>query len=99
LIFNFLQSARLLGDASERFREFCVEGIQANRTRISQLVDQSLMLVTALSPHIGYDKAAAIAHKANHEGLTLREAAIALGYLTGDQYDKWVRPAEMVEPR
>jgi len=99
LIFNFLQSARLLGEASESFREFCVEGIQANRTRISQLVDQSLMLVTALSPHIGYDKAAAIAHKANHEGITLREAAVALGYLTADQYDKWVRPAEMVRPR
>jgi fumarate hydratase class II len=98
LIFNFLQSARLLGESCDRFREFCVQGIQANRVRISQLVDQSLMLVTALSPHIGYDKAAAIAHKANHENLTLREAAIALGYLTGDQYDKWVRPAQMVRP-
>jgi len=98
LIFNFLQSARLLGDSCDRFREFCVQGIQANRVRISQSVEQSLMLVTALSPHIGYDKAAAIAHKANHENLTLREAAIALGYLSGEQYDQWVRPAEMVRP-
>jgi fumarate hydratase class II len=98
MIFNFLHSVRLLKDSCARFREFCVEGIQANTARIRQLVDQSLMLVTALSPHIGYDKAAAIAHKANHEGTTLREAAIALGYVTGADYDQWVQPAKMVRP-
>ncbi len=98
MIFNFLHSVRLLKDSCARFREFCVEGIQANTARIRQLVDQSLMLVTALSPHIGYDKAAAIAHKANHEGTTLREAAIALGYVTGEDYDQWVQPAKMVRP-
>jgi fumarate hydratase class II len=98
IIFNFLRSARLLGDACRSFREFCVVGIAADRRRIAELVERSLMLVTALSPHIGYDKAAAIAHKAHHEGLTLREAALALGYVTAEEYDRWVRPEAMARP-
>jgi len=99
IIFDFLHSVRLLADACRSFREFCVEGIEANRERIAELVERSLMLVTALAPHIGYDKAAAIAHKADHEGLTLREAALALGHVTPEQYDAWVKPAEMARPR
>jgi fumarate hydratase class II len=98
LIFNLLHSARLIGDVCDTFREFCVAGIKANKSRIAELVGQSLMLVTALSPHIGYDKAAAIAHKANLEGTTLHEAAVALKYLTAEQYDEWVQPAQMVHP-
>ena len=96
IIFNFLHSAELLTDACARFREFCVDGIQANRVRIAELVGRSLMLVTALAPHIGYDRAAAIAKKAHAEGLTLREAALASGHVTGEQYDRWVRPEDMV---
>ena len=96
IIFNFLHSAELLTDACARFREFCVDGIQANRVRIAELVDRSLMLVTALAPHIGYDRAAAIATKAHAEGLTLREAALASGHVTAEQYDRWVRPEDMV---
>jgi fumarate hydratase, class II len=99
LIFNLLHSARLIGDACDKFREFCVMGVEANKPRIAELVGQSLMLVTALSPHIGYDKAAAIAHKAQKEGTTLREAALALKYLTVEQYDQWVQPARMVHPQ
>jgi fumarate hydratase, class II len=99
LIFNLLHSARLIGDACDKFREFCVIGVEANKPRIAELVGQSLMLVTALSPHIGYDKAAAIAHKAQKEGTTLREAALALKYLTVEQYDQWVQPARMVHPQ
>jgi len=96
IIFNFLHSAELLSDACARFREFCVDGIQANRVRIAELVGRSLMLVTALAPHIGYDRAAAIAKKAHAEGLTLREAALASGHVTAEQYDRWVRPEDMV---
>jgi len=96
IIFNFLHSAELLTDACACFREFCVDGIQANRVRIAELVDRSLMLVTALAPHIGYDRAAAIATKAHAEGLTLREAALASGHVTAEQYDRWVRPEDMV---
>jgi len=98
LIHDFLQSATLLSDACRSFREFCVAGLEPNRERIGELVDRSLMLVTALSPHIGYDKAAAIAKKALHEGLTLREAGLALGYLSGEEYDAWVDPGAMVRP-
>jgi fumarate hydratase, class II len=96
IIFNFLHSAELLTDACARFREFCVDGIQANRVRIAELVGRSLMLVTALAPHIGYDRAAAIAKKAHVEGLTLRDAALASGHVTAEQYDRWVRPEDMV---
>jgi fumarate hydratase class II len=98
IIFNVLRSVQLLADACARFREFCVEGIEANRARIAELVDRSLMLVTALAPHIGYDRAAAIAKRAHAEGLTLREAALASGYVTAEQYDRWVRPSDMVGP-
>jgi fumarate hydratase, class II len=96
IIFNFLHSVTLLTDASARFREFCVEGIEANRARIAELVDRSLMLVTALAPHIGYDRAAVIAKRAHAEGLTLRDAALASGLVTAEQYDRWVRPEDMV---
>jgi fumarate hydratase class II len=98
IIRNFLHSVAILSDACRTFREFCVDGIKANRGRIDQLVSRSLMLVTALSPHIGYDKAAEIAKKAHHEGTTLKEAAVQLGYLTADQFDQWVRPERMVGP-
>jgi fumarate hydratase, class II len=96
IIFNFLHSVGLLTDACARFREFCVEGIEANRARIAELVGRSLMLVTALAPHIGYDRAAAIAKKAHAEGRTLREAALASGHVTAEQYERWVRPEDMV---
>jgi fumarate hydratase class II len=93
---NFLQSVRLLADGMRSFNDHCAVGIEPNRDRIAELVDRSLMLVTALNPHIGYDKAASIAKKAHKEGTSLREAAIASGYLTGEQFDQWVRPREMV---
>jgi fumarate hydratase class II len=80
------------------FEEHCARGIEPNRERIDALVRGSLMLVTALAPHIGYDKAAAIAKKAHKEGTTLREAALALGHVTAQDYDKWVRPEQMVGP-
>jgi len=98
MIRNFLHSVRILADACRTFREFCVEGIRANRERIAQLVERSLMLVTALSPHLGYDKAAEIAKKAHREKTTLKEAAVALGYVTPAEYDDWVRPERMVRP-
>jgi fumarate hydratase, class II len=92
---DFLQSARLLADGMRSFDEHCAQGIEPNRARIAELVDRSLMLVTALNPHIGYDKAAQIAKKAHKEGTSLREAAIATGYVTGEQFDQWVRPEGM----
>ncbi len=98
IIMNFLHSTRILADVCRTFREFCVEGIQANRERIAELVGSSLMLVTALSPKIGYDRAAEIAKKAHLEGTTLKEAALALGYLTEQEYDELVRPENMVGP-
>jgi fumarate hydratase class II len=96
MIRDFLHSARLLADVCSTFREFCVEGLRADRERIEDLVHRSLMLVTALAPKIGYDKAAEIAKKAHHEGLTLKEAALALGYLTEAEYDEIVVPEKMV---
>jgi fumarate hydratase, class II len=93
---NLLHSTRLLADVCGTFREFCVEGLEPNRDRIEELVHRSLMLVTALAPKIGYDKAAEIAEKAHREGATLREAALALGYLTEDEYDDIVVPEKMV---
>jgi fumarate hydratase class II len=93
---NFLQSARLLADGMDSFNVHCVSGVEPRRERIAQLLSESLMLVTALNPHIGYDKAAEIAKKAHREGVTLREAALASGYLSGDQFDAWVRPEAMV---
>jgi fumarate hydratase class II len=93
---NFLQSARLLADGMDSFNAHCAAGIEPRRERIAQLLSESLMLVTALNPHIGYDKAAEIAKTAHREGTTLREAALASGHLNGDQFDAWVRPEEMV---
>jgi fumarate hydratase class II len=93
---NFLQSVRLLGDGMRSFDVHCAAGIEPNRERIDELVRRSLMLVTALSPHIGYDRAAAIAKKAHREGSSLRDAAIASGHLTADEFDRWVVPEDMV---
>lgn len=93
---NLLQSARLLGQACLSFDQNCAQGIEANHDRIKQLVEQSLMLVTALNPHIGYENAAKIAKKAHKENKTLREAALELGLLTNEQFDEWVRPEKMV---
>ena len=93
---NFLQSVRLLADGMVSFNDHCAAGIEPNRARIDELVQRSLMLVTALNPHIGYDKAAQIAKKAHKEGTNLREAALASGHLTAEQFDAWVRPEDMV---
>jgi fumarate hydratase class II len=93
---NFLQSARLIGDACVSFTNNCVVGIEPNYPRIKELLDKSLMLVTALNPHIGYEKAAKIAKTAHINGTTLKEEAINLGYLTAEQFDEWVNPANMV---
>ena len=92
---NFLQSVRLLADGMVSFNDHCAVGIEPRRERIAELVGASLMLVTALNPHIGYDKAALIAKKAHQEGSSLRVAAIASGYVTGEQFDAWVIPARM----
>jgi fumarate hydratase class II len=99
IIHNLLQSIRLLADASRSFADRCVTGIEANRERIAELLHRSLMLVTALTPHIGYDKAAEIAKKAHRDQLTLKEAALALGYVSEEDFDRWVRPEDMLEPR
>jgi fumarate hydratase class II len=98
IIRNFLHSVAILADSCRTFRQFCVEGIQANRERIHELVDRSLMLVTALSPTIGYDKAAEVAKKAHHDGTTLKQAALELGYVTEAEYEELVRPERMVRP-
>ncbi len=95
IIHNFLQSVRLLADAMVSFNEHCATGIEANVERIDALMHNSLMLVTALNPHIGYDKAAEIAKKAHREGTTLKAAALATGYLTAEQFDAWVVPEKM----
>ncbi|CAN5505924.1 class II fumarate hydratase [soil metagenome] len=94
--YNFLQSVRLLADGMVSFNDHCAVGIEPNRERIAELVSRSLMLVTALNPHIGYDKAASIAKKAHKDGSSLREAAVASGYLTGEEFDLWVVPQHMV---
>jgi len=98
IIHNFLHSVRLLSDACLSFTEHCVMGIEANREVIAGYVQSSLMLVTALNPHIGYDRAAQIAKKAHHEKSSLKQAAMALGYLTNEQFDEWVIPKEMTHP-
>lgn len=98
IIFNVLRSAGLLGDACRSFTDRCVDGIEANRERIGELMAQSLMLVTALNPYIGYDNAAKVAKKAFADGSTLKEAAMDLGLLTSEQYDEWVKPENMIEP-
>jgi fumarate hydratase class II len=98
IVHAFLQSARLLADGCRSFDEHCARGIEPDGARIGELLERSLMLVTALSPHIGYDRAAEIAKKAHREGTTLREAALALGYVTPEDFDRWVDPAAMVRP-
>lgn len=98
IIHNFLQSTRLLADGMKSFSDHCAVGIEPDRKRIEHLLNNSLMLVTALSPRIGYDKAAEIAKKAHKEGSTLKEAALALGYVTDKQFDQWVKPEKMVKP-
>jgi fumarate hydratase class II len=98
IIYNVLQSVALLADAARSFADNCVAGIRADRTRIAELVDRSLMLVTALAPHIGYDRAAEIAKKAHRDGTTLREAALALGTVSAADFDRWVRPERMLAP-
>jgi len=95
MIANFLESARLIGDACSSFNVNCAVGIEPNHERITQNLNNSLMLVTALNTHIGYEKAAEIAKKAHKEGTTLKEAALKLAYLTGEEFDSWVDPAKM----
>ncbi|HDL3327970.1 TPA: class II fumarate hydratase, partial [Mannheimia haemolytica] len=96
MAYNFLQSAQLLGDACVSFDEHCAVGIEPNYPRIKQQLDQSLMLVTALNTHIGYENAAKIAKTAHKNGTTLKEEAINLGLVTAEQFDEWVRPEDMV---
>jgi fumarate hydratase class II len=96
VIHNFLQSVRLMADGMRSFDQHCAVGIEPNHDRIEELVARSLMLVTALNPHIGYDKAAAIAKKAHKEGLSLREAALASGFVSAEEFDAWVVPSRMV---
>jgi fumarate hydratase class II len=98
IVYNVLQSIRLLGDGCASFAEHCVEGIEPNEARIAELMRQSLMLVTALNPHIGYDKAAKIAKKAHQDGTTLREAASALDLVSEADFDRWVDPKKMIGP-
>ena len=96
IIHNFLQSVRLLAGAMASFDRHCAQGLEPDRARMGELVANSLMLVTALNPHIGYDKAAAIAKHAHQHGLTLRAAALALGTVSGPDFDAWVQPQDMV---
>ena len=98
IIYSVLQSVRLMADGARSFTDNCVVGIEANRERIDSLLHESLMLVTALNPHIGYDNAAKVAKKAYADGSTLKEAALALGLLTAEQFDEWVRPENMIGP-
>ncbi len=95
---NFLQSARLLADGMRSFDQHCARGIEPNRERIAELMERSLMLVTALAPHIGYDRAAHIAKTAQQEGITLRESALRSGHLNEQQFDEWIVPIEMTRP-
>jgi fumarate hydratase class II len=99
MIHNFLHSTRLLADSASGFVDHCLSGLKPNEAAIAKHVENTLMLVTALNTHIGYDKAAKIAKTAHHEGTTLKEAALKLGYLTSAQFDDWVKASEMVEPR
>ena len=98
LIHNLLHSIRIVSDACESFTDHMVVGIVPNRDRIQQFLENSLMLVTALNPHIGYDRAAKVAYKAYQESTTLREACVALGFLTGEEFDRLVRPDRMISP-
>ena len=99
MIYNVLQSIRLLSDSTRSFADNCVVGIEANTSRIDKLMNESLMLVTALNPHIGYDNAAKIAKKAHADGTTLKEAGMELGLLTEEQFARWIVPSDMIKPR
>jgi fumarate hydratase class II len=96
MAYNFLQSAQLIADACISFNDHCAVGIEPNNERIKELVDKSLMLVTALNTHIGYENAAKIAKTAHKNGTTLKEEAVNLGFLTAEQFDEWVKPEDMV---
>ena len=95
---NVLESVQLLTEGCVSFNDNCAVGIEPNEKRIKEHLDNSLMLVTALNPHIGYEKSAQIAIKAHREDTSLRDAALGLGFVTGDQFDKWVRPDDMIHP-
>jgi fumarate hydratase class II len=99
MIHNFMHSVRLLSDSSHMFVEFCVQGLEVNLKRVENYVENCLMLVTALNPHIGYDKAAKLAKTAHHKGISLREANRELGFLTEEELDKYLRPEEMIEAK
>ncbi len=99
MIHNFLHSVRLLHDASVGFVEFCIDGIELNREQIDRYLNDSLMLVTALNQHIGYDNASKIAKNAHKKGISLRESAIELGILEGEKFDELVKPEEMTHPQ
>ena len=98
IAYNVLHSIRLLCDACQSFVKNCLSGIQPNKTRINELLNNSLMLVTALNPHIGYDKSASIAKNAHKKGITLKQSALELGYLTEQQFNEWVKPENMLGP-
>src|SRR5690606_37698484 len=98
ILYNFLQSARLLADGIRSFNVHCAVGIEPNEEVIKKYLNESLMLVTALNPHIGYEKAAEIAKLAHKEGTTLKDATLKLGYLTSEEFDRYVNPAQMVKP-
>jgi len=99
MIYNVLQSINLLADTCTMFNEHCAKGIQPNKEKLDFYNHNTLMLVTALNQHIGYDKAAAIAKNAHHKGITLKESALELGYLSAEDFDAWVRPEDMLGPR
>ncbi len=98
IIYNFLHSVTLITDACHGYVEYMIKGIEVNHEKVDSHVKNSLMLVTALAPKVGYDKAAKIAHTAHVEHTSLREAAVKLGYLTGEEFDQWVRPEKMTKP-
>ena len=99
IVHNVLQSLTLLADACDSFRERCIDGLEIDRERVDQLMGKSLMLVTALNRHIGYDNAAKVAKHAYQQGTTLREAVLALGLMSGEEFDRAVVPSQMVGPR
>jgi fumarate hydratase class II len=98
IIYNVLQSIRLLADSMRSFSDHCVVGITVNKDQVSEYLNRSLMLIIALSPVIGYDKCAAVAHKAHHDNKTLKEVTIELGYLTADEFEQHMRPEKMAHP-
>ena len=96
IIYNLLQSIQLLADGCRHFQRYCIAGLEADAGQMARHLQNSLMLVTALNPHIGYDRAAEIAKRAYHDGSTLRAAALSLGYLSAEQFDNWVRAEQML---